>query len=354
MKAAAYWVKMNPRERTLASLVGAMLVVGLAYGVVVPAQRYLQSLDEEIVAYEQQVMNDAVLLERSAAVDKAFAAIAAEHGSALTQYEIHDGLRKEIFRLTMRDMPATADAMTGAAATGQQILQFIELPEGTLTEGEEGYREYAIEFTTRPGTLSDHMLFLRRIQDSPMSLRVTRFDMVRAPEANALVSAVIGLARTVVDGVPPEIAALAAGAGGTIRNGGMEGWDEGVGPPGWSAEGALLSRDTDHAEEGGYAVRVEAVDEVARFHQDMELRSGRTYRLSFVAAAAGEVTASVGSGDKRYGEPLDIGGGLKRYTVQFAVAPDDDGGAIRAPEFVLTPAGSVAYIDDVTLDVVTE
>lgn len=353
MNAAAYWVKMNPRERALAGLTGALLAAGLAYGVVVPAQRYLQYLDEEIVAYEQQLTNDAMLMERAPAVDKAFAAIAAEHGSELTKYEIHDGLRKEIFRLTMRDMPATADAMTGTAAAGQQILQFIELPEGTLTEGEEGYREYAIEFTTRPGTLSDHMLFLRRIQDSPMSLRVTRFDMVRAPEANALVSAVIGLARTVVDGVPPEIAALAAGAVDALRNGGMEAWDEAAGPPGWTAEGVQLSRDTDHAEEGDYAVRVEATEDAGRFYQASTLRSGRTYRLGFVASAQGGATVSAGSGDEPYGEPVAIDGPLKRYTLRFAIPDADDGEAVRVPEFNL-PMGSVAYIDDVTLDVVTE
>ena len=350
----AYLANLSDRERRLLGIAGVLVGCIVVYLIVSPAMNFLNDLDETIADREFQLKQYTEHAARAEDVDTAYAKIAREHGSDMTQQAIHDSLRAELLRLAARDMPAPGQGVVAANAN-QRLVSFRDLPEGTLTAGLEGYREYTIEVRTITGSLSDHIEFLKRIQQSPIALRVKRLELLRQHNAKNQATAVIELARVVVDGVPLDgIADVAAVEKATMVNGGFELYDEAIATfPGWIVEGATMDREIGYESEGGYCVRVTAESGNATLYQELTIAGGSTYECSIDLASMNETLIRVADEAGVFlGEPMHTvpEGALTRYTFRFTAPGESrDPVSIRMPVIQFTEAGHGAYIDNVKL-----
>ncbi len=351
-----FLAKMSQRERRLLTISAVLIACVLAYLVITPAIDYVTALDERIADREFQLIQYSEHAARASAVDTEYAKVAREHGSDLTQQAIHDSLRAELLRLAAREMPEPGQGVV-ATNPNARLVSFRDLPEGTLTSGLEGYREYTIEVRTVTGAINDHIEFLKRIQQSPIALRVKKLELIRQHNQIGQATAVIELARIVVDGVPLEqVAVEGAAQRATIVNGGFEEYDDILKSfAGWETEGATLAQNAGWATEGKLCAALTPEDANAAIYQELTVSSGTTYECS--VDVIGMADARVGVADDAgefIGEPIAAApqGAAMRYTFRFA--NPGKARAIRMPMIRLNAEAEAAYIDNVVLTEVSE
>ncbi len=368
------WQRLSARERRL--FLGALIaaIVFLAALFIYQARARLQDLDEQIADAQDELVDLTARVAESAAVEKAFAEIAAEHSSGWTKVEIHDRLRREIYRLALKTPPPPGvDAATAGASAGEKLVDILSLGEGQLSESGKGYREYQISFDVQPNSIQNIVTFVRRLMESPQTLRVEQIDLKREP-ANARVQASFTITRTVVDGIPGETggqqpsapaapegsAAQPAGSAGatpaapspeSARNGGFETFDAIAGTfTEWTAEEGRAVPATDRCVEGKQSARFEASANGATFWQGQTLEPGAQYDLSLAVWANGKTV--LGVGDAATGAVLNgaetqvtLDDKVHVYRIRFT-AP---AGSVRAPFVRVDAAGAAVQIDAVSL-----
>jgi len=352
----AYWHRMSSRERLLFGVTAA-LVIGLAlYIVIAPARAHLQELDDRIGDLEFRLQEYTRVIERSPQVNAAYAKIAEEHGTDLTKEEIHDGLRNELVRLALRDMPPPGQAPQDTGNPGARLINWVQLPEGDLNTGLQGYREYSIEFKTAHTSISNVVDFLRRIQESPYALRVRKLEIIRAPQAESSVMAVIDLARIVVDGVPEEIASMVAETHGVnlLENPSFEQVStDGQRFPAWTVQNGQTTEERTQFTDESRSMRLTANAGGATVFQEIQLEGGATYSMSLDMAADGPARIGVATpSGQSYQGAVDIAGpgDFARHTLRFTV--EGEPGAViplRAPVIETPQPGASIVLDNVVL-----
>lgn len=349
-----YWDRLSLRERTLALVTGCVVVASLCFGVVYRALGVLGDLESRIGQLEQELVNLAEQDAQGANVERAFAEVAAEHSSGWTEQEIHDRLRQEIYRLALKSPPAP-DAKTSrrVLSKDEYMVQIPRLREGVLKEKGEGYREYQIQLRI-PGTKIENVLtFVERLQLSRQLLRIDALELARSPQGD-YVAATMEITRTVVDRAPGELK-VAAYRRNLCVNPSFERWDEEENRfPSWMSEGCEVSRVSEHATTGDWAMRAFTRTGEGRVYQVRELEGGRLYALVMDVAARSPVRLSVFDGQEKvpYGEgQLAVGDG-KPYRYEFRFRTPGSFGERR---IVLTPlvelpkVGDEVFIDNVRL-----
>jgi hypothetical protein len=363
---------MSRRERRLAMVAGIGVGLMLLYLIVMPAYSYLQGLNMQVESLEEAVYSNTYQAAMSEVVSKRYGELASQHSTGWTEAEISDGLQRELDRLSMAD-PTGKDPK----AKSGKLLSIQYRPEGQLTPF-TGYREYQTTFTTQPTGISEIAEFVRRIQESPQTLRIDKLDLRRDNPLSSPVVAQITVTRTVVDaketdapkaeeatkeakapkqgGLP--IAALEM-TGNVALNPGFEIWDAAKSAfPGWQAVNGTLSVDNAHAVDGKNAAKLEATQDNAAALELQQLPAGKTFRISFVAAATGK--ASFDIFDQKAGkslmpaQALRADGKMYKYTVEAFVVPGEAGKTVELaiPRILAGEKGGVVFFDQVELEAV--
>lgn len=190
--------KLNARERLLLvvtiALIGLFAIGALGY----KGREHLAMLDRRIDNSEQELINLHTQLLQRESVEAAYNQVIAEHSTGLSQEEVHDSLRREIYRLALKN----PDAPEGDPEN-PFVVTIPELREGVLRDDGEGYREYQIRFRIPSCRFMSALLFLSRVQSSPLLLRIDELDMSRPHDSKHL-SLTIQVTRTVLDEVQSE------------------------------------------------------------------------------------------------------------------------------------------------------
>ncbi|GMU92559.1 MAG: hypothetical protein AMXMBFR4_16170 [Candidatus Hydrogenedentota bacterium] len=354
----AYLEKMTPSERRLAALAAAVALTAVVVLVVLRALDRIDTLDATIDGLEQELL---ALTEQAAAaepIEIAYRSMADQHSSQWTQEEIHDRLRIEITRLSLRDVPPEGQPLPATAGGAAALVDIRSMPMGALASG-PGYRSYQISFKTEPAPIQNVATFLQRLQQSPQALRVDSLEIVRHALSDT-VTASVRVTRTVIGDAatlePPGARAIAEIESGNIaRNPGFEEWDGAASTPSeWVIEDLRAVKHTDGATEGAASLRVESTAQAGAVYQEQQLQSGSLYELSFDARAWGSARAMIGGSPDGpvfdTGQPLIADGAPYRYRLRFQV-PGAGGERvpIRAPSIVIEGAGGAVLIDNVIL-----
>lgn len=349
--------RLSARERRLAGATGLVVAAVVAWMAVMPAVGYLGDLDSRIDTLEEQLYSNTYQAALSKVVSARYNTLAAQHSTAWTEAEISDGLQRELDRLSLKTPPPP----DGSGGSGPRLLTITYRPEGQLT-AYSGYREYQTTFLTQPTTIGAIAEFLRRLQESPQTLRVDKLDLRREPN-NKQVTASISVTRTVVDrkaadgetaAVPAE--GTAKPAGNLVSNPGFEAWNDTRKQfAEWSTEGCTVSPDSEHAVEGKLAAKAVFSAKRGRLFQDQKLMAGRTYRLTLHAAAQGVVSFSVVNREaKAFDLPeqkVQNDGKMREYKAEFTVTGTAGQMVpVVAPLFLLTGEGATVYADQILLE----
>ncbi len=191
---------LNPRERRLLTATAAVLIVAATLLAGRTGFATMRELDRQIADRELEIEGLTQQNVQAEAVNAAYDRVVTEHSSALTVAEIHDALRREIFRLTQVDLPAKDDK----PARTMQLVRIPTLQEGQLTQG-VGHREYQIRFQIPGANLELLLAFLERIEESEQLLRIDNLDIGRPPDSTG-VQALVQITRTVLDNPEAVIA----------------------------------------------------------------------------------------------------------------------------------------------------
>lgn len=348
-----FWERRSPRERTLAILTGCILVVGASFGVAYRAMGALADLESRIGQLEQELTNLTDQDAQSEIVDAAFQEVASEHSSEWTEHEIHDRLRKEIYRLALRNPPEPgSEGLKRPLRKQDYMIQIPRLREGILNEEGDGYREYQIRIRI-PGTGIDNILkFVERLQLSRQLLRIDALDLGRTPQGTA-VSATLEVTRTVVDHVPQEL--KAASHRNLAQNPSFEDWSTEEGRfPDWESEGCALEQNSERATHGSWALGATSKGGDGRIFQALELDAGESYRLIMDVATQAPILLSVRdvAEGSSYGEGQQATGDGKMYRYEFRFLVLGNPGEqreIMAPYIELPKSGDAVFIDNVKL-----
>ena len=345
-----YWGKLSERERRLALATVAVIVVAFALMMVFRAVTRIRELDHAIGRLEDAFMNYKRQEARGVSVDKAFAQVAAQHSSAWTEAEIHNRLREEIYRLQLEDPDAPPES-------GKKLVEIPTLRQGTLKDGGAGYREYQLSIKIPSSDVYSVIIFLMRLQQSQQTLRIDGLDIARAPESQ-LVSATINVTRTVVSGAP---AAEGETPVAQKQEPPLVDWD-GSRMDDWRADGcevAAAAEIGEMAASGGSCLKAQAQKAEASVFMVREVDGGATYELTTQVAATGKAQLRIvndSDGKPLEGEQELTGDGqVYRYRMAFT-APGEAGSKLklRVPAVTIPDAGTVVYVDNVTLRKVTE
>jgi type II secretory pathway component PulM len=339
------WLKLSPREQSLALITGGLIVLALVAFGVVRARGHLARLDDDIVQLETDVINMTRQVAFSESVDKEHAKIAEQHSSAWTAAEIRDKLRTEI-----RDL-------------AEGVVTIPSLPDGSLDDTTEGYREYNINFKITNTKLNHLATFLRRLQESPQALRVDQLQLRRAPATNDI-SGSFYVARTVVDGAEEAVTVVASGPANQdlpvdgnadlARNGAFETWDLATRTPKeWAGESATLAPIQAKPVPGKGALKATVDGTAGGVFQHQDLTAGATYTLTLEATltGAGQLGVRLDKDDADTGQPQALlEGAPHRYQVRFKV-PGEAGSPVRmrVPYITLNGADSELILDNVVL-----
>lgn len=190
------WTNLSARERSLLSV--TLVVVALAFlGLLgLKGKNRIDDLDQRIARHELEVLNLNQLILQKDIVDGAFRTVVSEHSTTSSVEEIHDSLRREIFRLALAN-PDLPDAQQPANPQLKYLVQIPRLQEGNLKEEGEGYREYQISLRIPAGTFLNVLMFMRRLEESSMLLSIDSFEITRHP-SKVLVSVSLEVTRTVL------------------------------------------------------------------------------------------------------------------------------------------------------------
>ena len=339
-----YWEGLSQRERILALTVAGLLLAGLVMLTTTRALSRVSELDSEIDRLEQDLLKYKTLEARGVSVDRAFAEVAAQHSSAWTKAEIHNMLRKEMYRLAAED----PDAPPG---TSEALVEIPALGQGSLKEGGAGYREYQLAIRLPLTDVYSLVIFMVRLMQSPQSLRIDEVEISRSPEST-FIRATIVVTRTIVDGAPATEEAAETGlpARTIVETDGSE-------KKSWTAEGCRLSIASaigDLYPDGGSCLRAESAKQGASLFMTQELESGATYDLVVDAAVKGKaVLQVVNEADGQPfegGEELPADGKMYRHCVRFTVPGEANGPVkLRVPHIALKGLDTEVYVDNVLL-----
>lgn len=354
----AYLEKLTPSERRLAALAAAVALIAAVVLVVLRALDRIDTLDATIDGLEQNLL---ALTEQAAMaepIEYAYRSMADQHSSQWTQEEIHDRLRIEITRLSLRDVPPEGQPLPATAGGSGSLVDIRSMPMGALASG-PGYRSYQINFKTEPAPIQNVATFLQRLQQSPQALRVDSLEIVRQALSDT-VTASFRVTRTVIGDaatLEPQGGQPTAEieSGNIARNPSFEVWDGTAStPPEWVIEDLRAAKQTDDATEGAVCLRVESTAQAGAVYQEQQLKAGSSYELSFDARAWGAARAMIGGSPDGAafdaGQPLIADGAPYRYRLRFQV-PGAGGERvpIRAPSIVIEGAGGAVLIDNVVL-----
>ncbi len=288
-----YWERLSAREQKLAMATAGVMVLALLSGVAWHATGVLGGLDSRIGQLEQNLLNMVQQDARRVGVDRAFLKVAAVHSSDWSEQEIHDRLRREVYRLALTD-PPSEDSEIGSTNVSKRdyMVQIPRLREGTLKEEGDGYREYQISLRL-PGTDFRNVLtFLERLQSSRQMLRIDSLELARAPQETA-VEASIDVTRTVVDNPDDEGRVLTAWSN-LVENPSFETWDD-VGNrfAGWEVRGCEVTREDRHATAGVWCLSGSPDKGGGRVFQVLDLECDRRYKLEVDVTAFSPLVLSV-------------------------------------------------------------
>lgn len=189
--------RLNTRERLLLIVTMSLVIVLAIAGSAYKAQEHLSMLDRSIDNAEQDLINLHSQLMRRESVEAAFSQVIEEHSTPMSQEEVHDSLRREIRRLALID-PTMSDAEQEKVQANQFLLNIPELREGVLRDDGNGYREYHIRFRIPSCTFLQAILFISRLDASPLLLRVDELDIARSHNSLNL-SLTLEVTRTILD-----------------------------------------------------------------------------------------------------------------------------------------------------------
>ncbi|HRK34031.1 MAG TPA: hypothetical protein PLJ47_05485 [Candidatus Hydrogenedentes bacterium] len=356
--------KLTPSERRLALAVLVLLVGAILFFVVMRCLDILEALDATIESQERLLLQYTQQAALAEPVERAFQSMASQHSSKWSQQEIHDRLRFEITRLSLRQVPEEGAPLPTNTKAGDNLVEIRAMPAGALDDSGVGYRTYRINFRTEPTSIQNIATFLQRLQQSPQALRVDFLELTRAPLSDQVAAeihvtrTVIGDATDAVDTDETETAtdtdAAASSAGNLARNGSFEQFDAASGQaPEWTATGAAL-KVIPEATHGAAALAVDATAPNATFAQHHQLRAGVTYELAFDAQAMGgakvNVVNDVDGTSLGEATPIPTASPRSRYRFLFT-APGEGAGsvAMRVPVLTLDQIGTAITIDNVVL-----
>lgn len=359
------WVGLSQRERRLAVITVALLLVFLVVFATGRARTTIRLLDHQIDNAEQTLENLKQLEARGKSVEDAYAKVAAEHSSAWNKAEIANRLRMEIYHQAMAD-PAAPLGSSG------NLFEIPSLNEGTLKENpDRDYREYQLSINIPMADMSSLIEFVARLQRSPQALRVDGLEISRPPEAPYL-GAVVDVTRIVCAGptatrkseenpksssVTPAPAAAAAPQQSASAPTDWKGTDLNA----WKGEGSKILSGTSMPQgaPGGSCLRAESEKPNATVFMPQVLVPGKKYTLAMDMAATGKTVLELSPDDTKQAQTQTVDvtsdGKVYRYEVTFeAPSSNDKLLPFRAPALRLLEAGTSVYVDNVTLQPVAE
>ena len=354
------FAQLSASEKRLSIVVAVLLCAAVIMLIGLRCLDALSSLDDTIASQELALMEYSRYAALAEPVDEAYAAMAKQHSSAWTQEQIHDRLRVEIARLSLRQIPQEGTAIPAVSKPGDLLVDIRSWPVGALDDSGEGFRSYQVNFRTEPTSIQNIAMFLERLQQSPQALRVDLLELTRQPLSTA-VTAAFRVTRTVIgdEGAPqPKAAATEAPADPAANlavNAGFAQWNaQDATAPGWNVANASLSAEKDIVDGGDTALAVHAQDADAELYQVQQLRAGATYEVGFVARLSGPAKLRIvdeSSGNPLQGDaPLVPGPFGHHYRYRFT-APGAAGTQVtlRVPSFLIEESGTVLVLDNVTL-----
>ena len=190
---------LSPRERGLLVLTVALVSSVATLGLVYQGFDHLRTLDRRIASSEQELLNLQTQTLQSRSVDAAFREVVSEHSTAMTKGEIHDSLRREIYRLALKN-PDLSESEQAGTGKDRNLVVIPGLREGVLREKGEGYREYQIRFRVPSCSVLAAREFLKRLEQSQLLLRIDSFEMTRSHSSTRM-SLTIEVTRTVLSDV---------------------------------------------------------------------------------------------------------------------------------------------------------
>lgn len=346
------WQGLSDREKRLAKLTAAALVVMAALTVYQRAMARMDDLDQTIVRLEEELVSYTSQIAHRELVESQYAEVAAQHSSAWTEAEIHDRLRQEIYRLASHTPPPLDENGIPVKDPNSEgnLVEGISLGKGNMAEGGKGYREYRINVRIPASPLPNLIEFMERLQKSPQSLRIDAVELNRSPEGD-LVGASVDITRIVADGAstrPSEEEEAATSGVGRIALKASE----------WQAIGAGIKdapTDTSHG-----AVEITAEAEDAEAFLIRSLPGGAVYEMIIdLAAAQGEVTLAVGLESEEAlfegARQVTADGGIYRVQVQFTL-PGEPGlnVKVKCPVLQMRGKGTVVHVANVLIRKVAE
>lgn len=352
-KLLAAWEKISPREKRLAKLTFAVIVIMSAFTLYQRAMTRLDDLDLTIARLEDDLVSYTYQIAHRELVESQYAEIASQHSSEWSEAEIHDRLRQEIYRLASRTpAPLDENGIPVPSPNDQgNLVEGISLGKGNMAEGGRGYREYRINVRIPASPLENLILYLENLQDSPQSLRIDAAELSRSPDSN-LVSASVDITRIVADGSTEkpagESAESAATGLGRIR----------LQADNWKVQGA---RATNAAAESAYgAIELQAEEDTAEISLATELPGGTVYEMIVdMAAAQGEVSLGIGMESETEPFPgteqVKNDGRLYRYQIQFTLpGTADKPERIKCPLIRMQGKGAAAHLANLLIRKVAE
>ncbi len=334
------WQGLSDRERRLAKITIAALVIVAAVTLYQRAMARMNDLDQTITRLEEDLVAYSSQIAHRELVESQYAEIAAQHSSAWTEAEIHDRLRQEIYRLASRTPPPLDENGIPVKDPNSEgnLVEGISLGKGNMAEGGKGYREYRIDVRIAPSPLPNLIEFMERLQQSPQSLRIDAVELSRAPDGE-MVSASVDITRIVADGATtrPEAEgeSLSSGLGRIPLQAGD-----------WLAKDAEVKDAPSDTAHGAVEIRGGA-DEAEAF-LSRSLPGGTVYEMIVdLAAAQGEVTLAVGLEAEQTlfegAKPVTADGSMYRVQVQFTV-PGQPGANVNVKCPVIRLRGTEAVV----------
>lgn len=345
-----FWSNLSERERRIAALTGALVLVCAAVLIVQGALGRLESQKRRIGQLEQHLLTLVEQDARRYGVESAFAKVASQHSSAWTEQEIHDRLRREIYRLALIN-PHPEGRPPASIKETDYLVSIPILREGTLSEERDDYREYQIRFQTKLTSIKRVITFLERLEQSTQSLRIDELEIARDP-ASPWVTPTFTVTRTVVDGVEESVG---KGPVQLLANNSFDEWSDDVTQcVNWTAEGSIPGRSFAYSTGEGYALRVETEGGAGACYQEVQLTAGEHYRLQIDVTATGEgVIGVVDAADGRLYEGAQqlIGDGATyHYDLRFSVPSHPSGvRTLHVPFIALETPDTVVYMDNAHL-----
>ena len=351
---SSYWNRLSGREKFLAVLTSGMIFVGVGYLVTTRAVDYLSELNDRVEQLELDLYNLQEQDARAEGVNKAFENVVAMHSSQWTEQEIHDRLRREIYRLALwKPTPeGKEEQATSRSRSKDYMIQIPRLREGTLREDVDGYREYQINLRLAPTNIGDVLHFVQRIQGSRQMLRIDTLDLSRSPKRTE-VAAAMEVTRTVLDN-PRGESAVAVVRKNYARNSSFEDWDDATRSfiP-WQSEECAIRPSSQYATDRNRCLQGISKSAEGAVYQAIFLEAGRAYELELDVASHGPLSLSVRDRDNRIlGDAIAIlgDGTMNHYRIRFN--PPGNEGDLRemlAPHFQVDDAGTRFFVDNVSL-----